>query len=147
MLFTLVVVMLIFINICASVMKRKLLNYSEIIFYYNSRNHSKYKAFLTKLSEMFLTFSFLCPSWWRYTSSFSSLDRESVHHRVDSVIESSLQEIIGSKNFALINLSWNFCETPKYDISISIKFSCSALTLYEIIKDFLKFWSCCLLGE
>ena len=34
-------------------------------------------------------------------------------HRVDSVIESSLQEIIGIKNFALINLSLNFCETTK----------------------------------
>ena len=29
-------------------------------------------------------------------------------HRVDTVIESSLWEIIGSKNFALINLSLNF---------------------------------------
>ena len=36
-------------------------------------------------------------------------------HRVDSVIESSLREIIGSKNFALINLNLNFCETTIYD--------------------------------
>ena len=38
-----------------------------------------------------------------------------VAHRVDSAIESSLREIIGSKNFALINLSLNFCETTIYD--------------------------------
>ena len=37
------------------------------------------------------------------------------HHRVDSVIESSLREIIGNKDFALINLSLNFCETTAYD--------------------------------
>ena len=36
-------------------------------------------------------------------------------HKVDSVIESSLREIIGSKNFVLINLSLNFCETTIYD--------------------------------
>ena len=36
-------------------------------------------------------------------------------HRVDSVVESSLREIIGSKNFELINLSLNFCETTIYD--------------------------------
>ena len=35
-------------------------------------------------------------------------------HRVDSDIESLLREIIGSKNFALINLSLNFCETTIY---------------------------------
>ena len=42
-------------------------------------------------------------------------------HRVVSVIESSLREIIGSKNFALINFSSNFCETTKYDISVFIE--------------------------
>ena len=36
-------------------------------------------------------------------------------HRVDSVIESSLWEITGSNNFALINLSLNFCETTIQD--------------------------------
>ena len=36
-------------------------------------------------------------------------------HRVDSVIESSVREIIGSKNFALNNLSINFCETRMYN--------------------------------
>ena len=36
-------------------------------------------------------------------------------HRVDSVIESSLREMTGSKNFALINFSLNFCETTIYD--------------------------------
>ena len=35
--------------------------------------------------------------------------------RVESVIESSLQEIIGNKNFALISLSLNFYETTIYD--------------------------------
>ena len=35
--------------------------------------------------------------------------------RVDNVKESSLREIRGSKNFALINLSLNFCETAIYD--------------------------------
>ena len=38
-----------------------------------------------------------------------------------SVIESSLQEIIGSKNFALINLSLNFCETTIYDNKIFLE--------------------------
>ena len=33
-----------------------------------------------------------------------------LHHRVDSVIESSLREIIGSNN-----LSLNLCETTIYD--------------------------------
>ena len=37
------------------------------------------------------------------------------NHRVDSVIERSLREIIGSKNFALINLSLNFCDKTIYD--------------------------------
>ena len=41
--------------------------------------------------------------------------RNACGHRVDSVIESSLMEIIGSKNFALINLRLNFCETTIYD--------------------------------
>ena len=37
-------------------------------------------------------------------------------HRVDSVIESSFREIIGSsKNFVLINLGLNFCDTTIYD--------------------------------
>ena len=36
-------------------------------------------------------------------------------HRVDSVIESSLREIIGIKKFALINMSLNFCETATYN--------------------------------
>ena len=42
-------------------------------------------------------------------------------HRVDSVIESSLREIKGSKNFALINLSLNFCETTIYDNNVFLK--------------------------
>ena len=33
---------------------------------------------------------------------------------IGSVIESSLREIIGNKNFAYINLSLNFCETTIY---------------------------------
>ena len=43
------------------------------------------------------------------------IKKRTSHHRVDSVIESSLREIIGSKNFALINLSLNLCETTIYD--------------------------------
>ena len=42
-------------------------------------------------------------------------------HRVDSVIESSFREIIGSKYFALINLSINFCETTIYDNKVFIE--------------------------
>ena len=42
-------------------------------------------------------------------------------HRVDSVIESSLRKIIGSKNFALINLSLNFCETTIYDNKVFLE--------------------------
>ena len=40
---------------------------------------------------------------------------------VGSVIESSLREIIGSKNFALIYLSLNFCETTIYDNKVFLK--------------------------
>ena len=43
------------------------------------------------------------------------------YHRVDSVIESSFREIIGIKNFALINLSLNFCKTTKYDNKVFLK--------------------------
>ena len=42
-------------------------------------------------------------------------------HRVDSVIESSLREIIESKNFALINLSLNFFETTIYDNKVFLE--------------------------
>ena len=42
-------------------------------------------------------------------------------HRVDSIIESSLREIIGSKNFALINLSLKFCETTIYDNKVFLE--------------------------
>ena len=42
-------------------------------------------------------------------------------HRVDSVIESSLWEIIGSKKFALINSSLNVCETTIYDNKVFLE--------------------------
>ena len=45
----------------------------------------------------------------------------SLHHRVDSVIESSFREMIGSKNFALINMSLNFCETTTYDNKVFLE--------------------------
>ena len=44
-----------------------------------------------------------------------------MHHRVDSVIESSFREIIGSQNFALINLSLYFCETIIYDNKVFLE--------------------------
>ena len=47
--------------------------------------------------------------------------KERYYHRVDSVIESSLREIIGSKNFAVINLSLNFCETTIYDNKVFLE--------------------------
>ena len=47
-------------------------------------------------------------------TSVATHGMESIH-RVDSVIESSLREIIESKNFALINMSLNFCETTIYN--------------------------------
>ena len=43
------------------------------------------------------------------------------YHRVDSVIESSLREITGSKKFALINLSLNFCETTIHDNKVLLE--------------------------
>ena len=43
------------------------------------------------------------------------------YHRVDSVIESSFREIIGSINFALINLNLNFCETTIYDNKVFLE--------------------------
>ena len=42
-------------------------------------------------------------------------------HGADSVIESSLWEIIGSKNFSLINLSFNSCETTIYDNKVFLE--------------------------
>ena len=43
------------------------------------------------------------------------------YHRVDSVIESPLREIIGSKNFALVNLSLNFCEKTINDNKVFLE--------------------------
>ena len=43
------------------------------------------------------------------------------YHRVDSIIESSLREIIGSNNFALINFRMNFCETAIYDNKVFLE--------------------------
>ena len=44
-----------------------------------------------------------------------------IDHRVDSVIESSLREIVGRKNVALINLSLNFCETTIYENKVFLE--------------------------
>ena len=44
-----------------------------------------------------------------------------LHDRVDSVIESSLREIIGGKNFALIKLSLNSRETTIYDNNVFLE--------------------------
>ena len=43
------------------------------------------------------------------------------NHRVDSVMESSLREILGRKNFAHINLSLNFCEMTIYDNKVFLE--------------------------
>ena len=48
-----------------------------------------------------LELGLLKPKWF-------SDGHNTAHHRVDHVIESSLQEILGRKHFALINLSWYF---------------------------------------
>ena len=57
-----------------------------------------------------------------------------------------MREIIGSKKFALINLSLNFCETTICDNKVFLE-NLIAVTLYEIIKGFLKFCSFYVLGE
>ena len=44
-----------------------------------------------------------------------------MNHRVVSVTESSLREIIGSKNFAFINLNSNFCETTINDEKVFLE--------------------------
>ena len=44
-----------------------------------------------------------------------------IEYRVDSVIESSLREIVWSKNLALINLTFNFCETTIYDYEVFLE--------------------------
>ena len=49
------------------------------------------------------------------------VDTGQYQHRVDIVIESSLREIVGSKNFALMNLSLNFCETTIYDKEVFLE--------------------------
>ena len=57
-----------------------------------------------------------------------------LNNGIDSVMESSLRELIGSKNLALNNLSLNFCETTIYDkVFLENLATASALTLYEII--------------
>ena len=55
------------------------------------------------------------------TVRFCSEAAHKCTHRVDSVIENSLREFIGSKNFALINLSLNFCETSIYDNKVFLE--------------------------
>ena len=49
----------------------------------------------------------------KYSGDERKMFRRS-NHRLDSVIESSLREIRVAKNFALSNLSLNFCETTIY---------------------------------
>ena len=50
-----------------------------------------------------------------FNSSADVARNSGFNQRVGSVMESSLREIRGSKNFALINMSLNFCETTIYD--------------------------------
>ena len=52
---------------------------------------------------------------WAHISCYQA------YHRVDSVMESSSLEIIGSQNFALINLSLNFCETTIYENEVFLE--------------------------
>ena len=57
------------------------------------------------------------------------------YHRVDSVIKSSLLEIIGRKNFAVINLSLNFCETTIYDNKVFLE---NLVGVHEVNMKFLR---------
>ena len=50
-----------------------------------------------------------------FSFSCTKKRKKEVPYRVDGVIESSLLEIIGSKNFAFINLSLNICEKTIYN--------------------------------
>ena len=63
----------------------------------------------------------------------------------------ALREIIGSKNYALINLSLNFYETTIYDKKVFLENLVAvqffAQTPYKIITEFLKFCSYCVLGK
>ena len=61
------------------------------------------------------------PKYFSKSTEISEDLPSRAYHRVDSVIESSLREIIGSKNVALINLSLNFCETTIYDNKVFLE--------------------------
>ena len=58
--------------------------------------------------------------WTACYENVLTADRKSVH-TVDSVIESSFREITLCKNFALINLSLNFCEMTIYDNKVFLE--------------------------
>ena len=121
-----------FINIWASVMKRNLSAYSHIVFFCHTRIHRKYKAFLTKLWEKFLTTSFLCSSRRRHTSSFSSSDRR--------IVSPPNQYILGRiiDSFCSSNLCWrnNIRQDKYYKSTLSDN--------YDIGPNMLKFtiWQC-----
>ena len=53
--------------------------------------------------------------------SREAVDLSLTCQRVDSLIESSLREIIGNKNFVFINLSLNFCETTINDNKVFLE--------------------------
>ena len=61
-------------------------------------------------------------------ASYMPARQHRLRNRVDSVMESSLQEIIRSKNVALINLKLHLCKmTINYNKSNFRKFNCSAI--------------------
>ena len=61
-------------------MKRNLSAYSQIIFYYNKRIHRKYKAFLTKVWEKFLTTIFRWTSRRRHMQFFFFIGSQNRFH-------------------------------------------------------------------
>ena len=86
--------------------KSSYLHIMEEIFITNS-----WQKKLSLRQKLYIWHSFLC---WQQSVWYQVSSRD---HRVDSVIENSLREIIGSKNFALINLSLNFRDTTIYMIT------------------------------
>ena len=61
--------------------------------------------------------------------------------RVDSVIECALLQIVGCKNFAVVILSFNFCETSKNDVNVILE---NLAAVHQLYMKYLnqKFCSC-----
>ena len=75
----------------------------------------------------------------RSSFTFDRVALSAIFQRVDSVLESSLREIIGSKNFTLFNLSLKFCETTIYDNKVFIENLVAVRKLYMKLLSIFRY--------